>query len=302
MAKDCKLKLLVGIPASGKTSWTKEFLRKNTGWVRVSRDDFRLQLRNENVCEPKIEELINVLINDAIHNALAKNLNVIVDNTNVKLKYINQFINEFKYSADIDYQVFDISLDKAIERDKARVSKVGESVIKRMYSDYKILMDSFDFQPVNKIKQRPVLVPNFKSELPDCVCVDVDGTLAHMGNRSPFDWNKVDRDTLNVIVAEQVEFHHSKGRKIIIISGRDEVCKALTEEWLKFHDVHYDEIHMRPENDYRKDNIIKKEIYDNKIKPRYNILCAYDDRKQVVDMLYKEGIFCFNVNQGGFIF
>lgn len=302
MKKELKVILNIGIPASGKTFWTKEFLRKNTGWVRVSRDEFRLQLRNEQMCEPKIEDLITTLVNDAIHNALAKNLNVIVDATNVKLKYINQFINEFKYSADIDYQVFDISLEKAIERDKNRDAKVGESVIKRMYSDYKILMDSFDFQPVNKITQRPIIKPDFNSQLPDCVIVDVDGTLAHMGNRSPFDWNKVDRDSLNEIVAEQVEFHHSKGRKIIILSGRDGSCKGLTEEWLQFHDVKYDEIYLRPENDYRKDSIIKKEIYENHIKGKYNVICAIDDRLQVLDIYYKLGIFTMNVNQGNLIF
>ncbi len=302
MAKDCKLRLYVGIPASGKSTHAKEFLRKNSGWVRVSRDDFRLQLRNEQMCEPKIEDLITVLVNDSIHNALAKNLNVIVDATNVKEKYINQFINEFKYSADIDYQVFDISLDKAIERDKNRDAKVGENVIKRMYSDYKILMDSFDFQPVTKIKQRPVIKPDFNSQLPDCVIVDVDGTLAHMGNRSPFDWNRVDRDSLNEIVAEQVEFHRSKGRKIIILSGRDGSCKGLTEEWLQFHNVHYDEIYLRPENDYRKDSVIKKEIYENHIKDKYNVIMAIDDRLQVLDVYYKLGIFTLNVNQGNLIF
>ena len=302
MGKDCKLKILIGIPAAGKTFYTKEFLKKNAGWVSVNRDSFRLMLRNEQMCEPKIEDLITTLVNITIHNALAKNLNVIVDATNVKEKYIRQFINEFKYSADIDYQVFDISLEKAIERDKNRDAKVGESVIKRMYNDYKILMDSFDFQPVTKIKQRPIIKPDFKSELPDCVIVDVDGTLAHMGNRSPFDWNKVDRDSLNEIVAEQVEFHRSKGRKIIILSGRDGSCKGLTEEWLQFHEVHYDEIYLRPENDYRKDSIIKKEIYDNHIKGKYNVIMAIDDRLQVLDVYYKLGIFTLNVNQGNLIF
>ena len=302
MAKDLKIKILIGIPASGKSTWTKEFLLKNSGWIRVSRDEFRLMLRNEYICEPKIEDLVTTLLNDAIHNALSKNLNVIIDNTNVKLSYINQFINEFKYSADIDYQVFDISIDKAIERDKLRTASVGEKVIKRMFSDYKILMDSFDFQPVTKIRQRPVIQPDFKSPLEDCVIFDIDGTLAHMGNRSPFDWDKVDRDSLNEIVAEQVEFHRSKGRKIFIVSGRDGSCKKLTEEWLAFHEIIYDDFFMRPANDFRKDTAIKKEIYENHIKGKYNVLAVYDDRDQVVKQWYKLGVYTFNVNQGGFIF
>lgn len=302
MGKDCKLKVLIGIPAAGKTFYTKEFLKKNAGWVSVNRDSYRIMLRNEQQCDPKVEDLITTLVNITIHNALAKNLNVIVDATNVKEKYIRQFINEFKYSADIDYQVFDISLEKAIERDNNREAKVGASVIKRMYNDYKILMDSFDFQPVPKIKQRPVIKPNFDSQLPDCVCFDIDGTLAHMGKRSPFDWDKVDYDEVNTIVAEQVGFHRNQGRKIIILSGRDGSCKELTKEWLDFNNIYYDEIHMRPINDYRKDSIVKKEIYNNYIKPKYNVIAIFEDRLQVLDVWEKEGIFTFNVNQGNRIF
>lgn len=302
MNKNLKIVLNIGIPAAGKSFYTKEFLKKNPNYVSVNRDSYRLMLRNEQVCEPKVEDLITKLVNISIHQALSKNLNVIVDATNVKEKYIRQFIEEFKYSADIDYRIFDISVEKAIERDLNREATVGEKVIRRMYNDYKILMDSFDFQPVTKIKQRPVIRPNFNSLLPDAVIFDIDGTLAIMGNRSPYDWNKVDYDTLNEIVAEQVEFHRSKGRKIIIVSGRDSVCKELTEEWLQFNNVHYDEIYMRPENDFRKDSIIKKEIYDKYIKSKYNVITAIDDRKSILMTWYKEGIFTFSVNQGDLIY
>jgi predicted kinase len=302
MEKNRKIIINIGIPGAGKTFRTKEFLRKNSGWVRVSRDEFRLMLRNEQMCEPKVEDLVTKLVNITIHNALSKKLNVIIDNTNVKEKYIKQFIHEFKYSADIDYMIFDISLEKAIERDKNREAKVGEAVIRRMYTDYKVLMDSFDFQPVMKIKHRPVIEPNFNSPLPDCVVVDIDGTLSIMSNRGPFDWDKVDRDRVNKIVAEQIGFHRDHGRKIIIVSGRDGICKELTKEWLDFNNIYYDELYMRPVNDYRKDTIIKKEIYDTYIKPKYNVLCAIDDRLQVLDFYFKEGIFTFNVNQGNLIY
>ena len=35
------LKILIGIPASGKSTWSKEFVSKNDNWCIVSRDDFR---------------------------------------------------------------------------------------------------------------------------------------------------------------------------------------------------------------------------------------------------------------------
>lgn len=302
MKKNLTIKILIGIPTSGKSTWCVKFLRDNSNWVRVNRDYFRLMLRNENFCEPKIENLITKLSNQAVHSAITSKLNVIIDNTNLKEKYIQQFIDEFKYSADIEYQVFDISLDKAIERDTNRKASVGDDVIKRMYKDYKILMDTFHFQPVKKIKHRPIITPDYQSTLPRATIFDIDGTIAHMGDRIAFDWDKVDRDIPNNIIIEHIDYHKSIGRKIILLSGRDSAARKLTEEWLDVYNVPYDELYMRPKDDYRKDTVVKKELYDQNIKGKYNVMSIYDDRLQVLNMWYKEGIFTFNVNQGNIEF
>ena len=34
--------VMVGPPASGKTSWSKEFVKGKSTWIRVNRDDLRL--------------------------------------------------------------------------------------------------------------------------------------------------------------------------------------------------------------------------------------------------------------------
>lgn len=171
-----------------------------------------------------------------------------------------------------------------------------------MFKDYKNLVGSYVFQPISKKSHRPILAPNLKTELPNAVIFDIDGTLAHMKNRGPFDWHKVDRDDVNEIVAEQVKFHKNADRKILVVSGRDGSCKKMTEDWLSFYGIEYDEIFMRPANDFRKDTHIKREIYNNFIVDKYNVICVYDDRLQVLDMWYEEGVFTFNVNQGNFEF
>lgn len=260
-------------------------------------------LRNEYACDNKIEDLINDLIDETIFWALSKKLNVIIDNTNLKQKYINHFIDKFKYHADIEYQIFDVSLDKAIERDKNRQATVGEAVIKRMYEDYKILMDSFDFQPVNKVNESPFKPIKYDPNLNNCVIFDLDGTLALMdGKRSPFDYAKIYKDNINVVVKEQIDFHRTKHRKIIILSGRDDVAMNLTKEWLELHEVYYDEIYMRKDGDNRKDYIVKKEIYEIYIKDKYNVLAVYEDRLGVLAMWAEEGIFTYNINQGNIRF
>ncbi len=294
-----KVIICVGIPASGKSTWAKEFVRKNSNYIRINRDDFRFMLKDQPVCEWKIEEMITELQNDTIIKSLSKGFNVIVDNTNLKTKYINQLISLVETHADIEYMVFDVPAKTCIERDKQRDKQVGENVIIKMEKDYKMLIGSFVFQPQKKKEySENFITPNFKSDKIDAVIFDMDNTLSQMGRRGPFDWHKVDVDNPNEIVIEQTKYHRSLNRKIIITSGRDEICREMTSDWLKFYGVEFDELYMRPANDFRKDTIIKKEIYNNYIKDKYNVLCVYDDRLQVLKTWFELGIFTFNVNQG----
>jgi hypothetical protein len=119
-----------------------------------------------------------------------------------------------------------------------------------------------------------------------------------MGNRGPFDWHLVDRDDLNHVVAEHTQFHKAKGRKVILVSGRDESCRAQTEAWLNFYGVTWDELLMRPRNSFEKDTVVKKRIYREHIEGKYNLICVYDDRLQVLETWYDLGVFTFCVNQG----
>ena len=301
--KELEVIINIGCPASGKSTYTMEFLAKNPNYVKVGRDDFRYMLRNQGFTEPKVEKMITDLVNNAILTALSNKLNVIVDNTNLKISVINSIVDLVHDYANVSYRVFDVPYKTLLERDAARDRSVGEPVLKRMWGDWVILKDSFDFQPVPRNTKVTHVVPNFKSDLPDCVIFDLDGTLAlSYGRRDMFDWSKVDRDSLNEIVAEQVKFHKSKGRTVIILSGRDEVSKSLTEEWLKFYDVQYDFIFMRPANNFEKDTVIKRRIYENEIKGKYNVLAVYDDRLAVCKMWYDLNLFVYNVNQGLTVF
>ena len=300
--KNRQLVICIGVPASGKSTWSKEHIRRNPDWVRINRDDYRLMLKDAQMCDPKIESMISELVTVAIRKSLARKLNVIVDATNLRAKYINEFIDEFKHEADIDFRIFDISLAKAIERDNGRVAKVGEAVIKKMYENYKILVDSYAFQPV-KMTPRPHKDPvgerNLK--LPNAYIFDLDGTLAHHnGKRDIYDWKMVGIDDVDSVIARQLLLHHKNGDKIIIVSGRDEICKQNTLDWLEYHELPIDEIFMRPEGSFKKDNIIKRDIYENEIKDRYNVLGVYDDRDQVVEMWRKIGLKCFQVEYGNF--
>lgn len=112
----------------------------------------------------------------------------------------------------------------------------------------------------------------------------------------------LDEDEINRIVSEHTIFHKDMNRQVILVSGRDESCRKETMEWLDMYGVEYNMLFMRPKDDYRKDTIVKREIYQNEIEGKFNVLAVYDDRLQVLDMWYEQGIFTFNVNQGQFSF
>jgi predicted kinase len=298
---ELKIIICIGVPASGKSTWAKEQVLRDSKIVRVNRDDYRGMLKNQVVCDPKIEDMISELSYHAIKLALSKKLNVIIDNTHLKVKYLNEIIERFQYHADIEYRLFDISLDKALERDRNRDKSVGEVVLKRMYKEYKILIDSFVFQNVSK-KTYKYEDPKFRKSLPNIILFDIDGTLAHMnGKRGPFEWHRVDLDELDAVVYESLKRHQQCGDKIGILSGRSSDARKKTEEWLDFYNIkNYEFLLMRGSNDFRKDSIVKREIYENQIKDKYNVLMIYDDRDQVVEMWRSLGLKVYQVNRGDF--
>lgn len=300
MEKELECIICIGVPASGKSTWSKNFLRKNPNYVRINRDDFRFMLRNQPMTEPKIEDLITALFNQAIDAALEKKLNIILDNTNVKKRYIDGFIAYVEHRANIKFMVFDISLDKAIERDKNREKSVGEEVIKKMYKDYKELMDGYNYSDQRK-KVYVYRDPVWESNLPMITIFDIDGTLSHAnGKRGYFDWFKVDRDDLDKVVFTIYNRHKTAGDRIFIVTGRDEAARPKTEEWLVANGITYDRLLMRKKGDMRPDNTVKMEIYNTYIKNHFNVQVIYDDRQKVVDMWRSLGLKVFQVSKGDY--
>jgi hypothetical protein len=94
------------------------------------------------------------------------------------------------------------------------------------------------------------------------------------------------------------------GTEIIFMSGRDGVCLQETAEWIKIHFAWQDadfKLIMRLAKDQRKDNIVKKELFDQHILDKYYVCAVLDDRQQVVDMWRKElGLTCLQVDYGDF--
>jgi len=144
--------------------------------------------------------------------------------------------------------------------------------------------------------------------LTKAIIVDLDGTLCNVDHRLHFvrdkrkNWRKFFLELVNDSVNEWCHeiMKRFSDYEILLVSGRPEDYRDITESWLKEKEITYKSLHMRKANDFRKDDIIKTEIYNNFIKDNYDVLFTIDDRKQVVDMWRSLGLVCLQCSEGNF--
>ena len=135
--------------------------------------------------------------------------------------------------------------------------------------------------------------------LPAAVICDLDGTLALLNGRNPYDASTCEQDVLNPVVAGIIRSLPDETR-LVLVSGREERHRAQTERWLAAHGVAYDSLHMRETGDRRKDAVVKEEIFEERIRPNYHVRFVLDDRDQVVAMWRRLGLTCLQVAEGDF--
>lgn len=137
--------------------------------------------------------------------------------------------------------------------------------------------------------------PPHDPSLPEAVILDLDGTAALLGDRGPFEWEKVGQDAPNEPIRRLTTWLPNNV-KILFVSGRDEVCRAETEEWLAKHFSNLQEaVFMRPAGDNRQDAIVKRELFETHIRGKYNVLFVLDDRLSVCRMWHSIGLPLFRV-------
>jgi len=135
------------------------------------------------------------------------------------------------------------------------------------------------------------------------VICDIDGTVAiNDGHRGHFEWDKVGSDAYNTNVISVISLLMSAGVFVIFVSGREEVCREQTLEWLTniWPGVESEHLLMRAKGDFRDDTIVKREIYEANIAGKYDIIGVFDDRNKVVKMWREIGLTCFQVAEGEF--
>ncbi len=129
--------LTKGLPACGKTTWAKAKMRKRPGqYKRVSKDELRVML-DDGVYSPENEKIVRNVRDAAILLAIHAGFDVIVDDTNLNPRHVQEIQALVLGKADVQMMDFtDILLEVCIKRDSERPNPVGESVIREMQQRY----------------------------------------------------------------------------------------------------------------------------------------------------------------------
>lgn len=276
--------LTIGLPGSGKTTWAKEQQSLNPNTVVVCRDDIR-EMFGVKRFNADNERLVAKIRDMLIEEAIIGGKNVIVADTNLSPRVRAHIRELFDSRVEVKEKSFlHVPLHECVKRDLLRERSVGKDVIHKMWRQH--------------IAKPPKVL--FDASLASAIIVNIDGTVAIKGPRSPYDYTKVHLDTPNSPVVNLVR-RYSKDHCILFVSGREDSCRNETVAWLKANDIPMGFLFMRKAGDKRRGSIVKREVYENEIKGGWNISFVLDDRDQVVEECWRSlGLPTFQVNEGNF--
>lgn len=323
--------ILRGLPGCGKSTFAAEMIRKEPKrFIRINRDDLRSMVvgpgNNPHARDDDREELMRSMKESLVRQAFDNGYDVILDDTHLvpmTVKKLHTAAASYGNVTVIE-KGFNVDVETCIARDSKRTgfAHVGEKVIKDMARGAGIDKGRKLSDEQTYYEPRPdsfkVLVQD--ESLPKAIMCDLDGTLAIIGDRSPYDATDCDvKDIPNWPVIRAVLAMHAQGVKVMFMSGRDMKYRPETERFIEKYctaklfgtdgpvrPIPY-ELHMRGETapdpdkmDQRKDAIIKQELFDKYVAGKYNVLFVLDDRNQVVAGWRQMGLTVFQVAEGNF--
>lgn len=281
-----------GYSGSGKSTIAREYVGNHI----VSRDSIRAMLTGRTdkfVGDSDFEKTVTKVQLETVRSLVRNGHNVIIDDTNLNGSYLRKWRDQAACWG-VDFAVCDVRtpLDECIRRDAARPNGVGRKVIEKQAKRFP--MDKWPrVVPLSPLK--PYVPGTTKA-----ITVDIDGTLAHMNGRSPYDPTRYHEDTVDRALLTITDVLDYTGYVVILLSGRSEDHRAATEAWLRDKGVIYDQLFMRYKGDNRHDGIVKSELVDKHISGVYDVIAHFDDRDRVVDAMRTKGMKVLQVGYGDF--
>jgi predicted kinase len=296
-----------GLPASGKTTYAKAWVAEDREHrARVNRDDLRVMVDDGEYVQGVTEARIVAARDASILALLNRGVDVICDDTNLPQR-VARDLAKIAARAGAELTVIDLTdvpLDVCLIRNSARTDKgpLPEDRIRDMHARYlkgRAWPLPLPEEPGGASEPGALYKPRPGTR--KAVLVDIDGTVALKGARSPFDESRVHEDRPNAPVIEVARAMSDAGCRLVFLSGRTDACRDATVRWLGEHVQRgFDGPFMRAAGDMRKDFTVKLELFDHHVRDAYDVACVLDDRTQVVDAWRSIGLTCLQVGPGDF--
>jgi predicted kinase len=288
--------LTIGISNSGKTTFTREFVKENPMYTDINRDDMRVaffcggdqsEYVNYKFSQGR-EQMITTVAEVRARCAITSGQGVIISDTNLNAT-TRDFWKAFAEEHNVPYEekIFPVDLHVALARNRKRPITLPPRVIRQQYVNFR------------KFMGLPFYEPN--ESLPEAVICDLDGTFCIHNGRTPFEYDKVSTDLPDQDVWFLLDSLRDAGTEILFFTGREDKddCRKDTLDWLAERGHAPTVFEMRERGDSRPDVQVKEEFLW-KHADDYNITLALDDRNQVVDLWRTLGIKCWQVSEGDF--
>lgn len=294
------MKILVGLPSSGKTTYALNNRGKET--VIVSRDDIRLANYGVLYGPPIDENFVTKVQRQQIIGALENGFSIIVADTNLNRSNVQRIVDlAAQFAVPVEFIYFEKPVQTLIDYDKNRGPRsVGERVIRKMAK--RVGINKHGVIPRHTYYYHVIREydpTNADPDLNPVIVVDLDGTVAMKSDRSPYDYSRVYEDSVVEDVMEVVQSVVNRPEKVdlVFLSGRNEDCREQTTKWIddKLNlSVPYD-LHMRPSTEPNDpDFYVKDRLFEEHLSHR-RVYCILDDRRQVVQMWRTKGLTVFDV-------
>ena len=128
------------------------------------------------------------------------------------------------------------------------------------------------------------------------VIFDIDGILADINHQTYHSrlvckccgglTNKYHEDELLLLNYELYKHFHQRGYPIYIFTSRREKRRRDTVKWLRNHEIYYELLEMRKENDYRPAYLVKEEFLKKNFKENITsmIKAVFEDEMGCITM------------------
>ena len=145
------------------------------------------------------------------------------------------------------------------------------------------------------------------------IIFDIDGTLMDIEHRRHFvndgnnDWDSFQDPTIMAndtpnwpVVNIATMMNSTVANKVLMVSARNERHREVTEQQMTDVGLGNCFLFLRDDDDFRTDDVFKKDILDELIAQDLKPDLVFDDRNGVVNMWRENGIPCFQVAEGDF--